>query len=731
MARAGWLISGGAIAGGSAVLMLMQVFPPGSSSGITTGWPAVPGEPLSGESVPAPDAFVSAVASYEQIARIERPEDTEAEMARVAARPHSVRRDTELTALLNGLAASDPAAAVELAEQLELGADVIARLFRSWAEIDADGALSQLQRLQPAATRRTAALALLDVFGLTPAGIDIVSVAFSPVDAASFRIDAIGRMAERDPSAALAAAEALDISQAQTIAQQRIASVMARIDPHTGFEYADSIPIALQRRRYMERLLDDWAKLDPDAMMAFLETADFSEMAVSEVSFQALAMTGPERLLSLADRFAPELRIHAQNAALAVLGALDPTNAYERVQSLPPTGDRDQLIQGIAQRYAEQDPEGAILWATSLQPRSPAALNAVLSGVAATDPVRAADAVIADILNPASANIGEVPMIASVLSAAMRAQSREMADVADVLHAHADARVKTQLTMMLQLWPQADPQSAVEWITQNPSALSSDVAMTFAQQVAAQDSALAAQVTGRIPQHARDQWIAGAASGMARSDFDDAMRWIGGFEGDPAYDNAIQATLRSAAAAQPEAVARYLETNSAYAGDVAAQVAVGWAARDPVAAAAWADGLSDVDTAVRGNVVFGVTARWAGLDASAAEQWVFGMPAGPPRDRGLAALLIDGAGTGTVETRLLEAFSSSQARAEGLVGAMPMLGSTNRELGQQLIDRHISDPAMRTRAETALEAGARQQTMFVGGQQIIIMDGVPGGVLLR
>src|SRR5690606_16373672 len=146
------------------------------------------------------------------------------------------------------------------------------------------------------------------------------------------------------------------------------------------------------------------AKVDPEAMLAYLETADLSGMAVTEASFRALAASGPERLLALAERFAPAQRVGAQQAAVDVLAAIDPVMAYERVSALPRSSNRDALIDGIARGYAEQDPEAALKWAASLDPRSPAAFDAVIIVVAANDPVRAAEFRIAEIVDPVAAN---------------------------------------------------------------------------------------------------------------------------------------------------------------------------------------------------------------------------------------------------------------------------------------------------------------------------------------
>ena len=86
-----------------------------------------------------------------------------------------------------------------------------------------------------------ASLALLDVFGVDAAGIERVAAAFPPIEAASFRIDAIGRLAERDLALAMDITYGLPLMRSQAMAYQRIAEVIARIDPLRGLEQVANI----------------------------------------------------------------------------------------------------------------------------------------------------------------------------------------------------------------------------------------------------------------------------------------------------------------------------------------------------------------------------------------------------------------------------------------------------------------------------------------------------------
>ena len=405
---------------------------------------------LASDPLPAPLAYQSNRAAHERLAEIADAAELVSQIELAASLPRSAQTAAELDALLSRLALVDPRGAVALALDLDLDDRTIARLFKVWADLDPEAALAEAVVTSPPATRRAASLALLDVFGLDTAGIDRIASAFSYPHAMNFRVDAIAKLAERDLLSALGAASDTAVPQAvQSQVLIRIAQVMAPIAPVAAFEQARSIKIPLFRSRYLNSLLDEWAKLDPADLLGYLETADLPEISLGPASFRALAASGPERLLALAERFAPTTRTAAQAAALEVLTALDPVTAYGRIKSLPTSGDIAGLVRTIADGFAAQDPNAALAWATSLEPRSPDALNSVLSRIAATDPIRTADVVISEILDPVAAQGSDMPSLVTVLQAALRAGSPEITQVADRLAAHSDPRVRLQLNQLL------------------------------------------------------------------------------------------------------------------------------------------------------------------------------------------------------------------------------------------------------------------------------------------
>jgi hypothetical protein len=74
------------------------------------------------------------------------------------------------------------------------------------------------------------------------------------------------------------------------------------------------------------------------------------------------------------------------------------------------------------------------------------------------------------------------------------------------------------------------------------------------------------------------------------------------------------------------------------------------------------------------------------------------------RDDGLTGLLQQSASQGSVNNRLIDQYSSAEARTRGVASAVFALARTNPSQARELINQHITDPAQRAAAERALES---------------------------
>ena len=658
--------------------------------------------------VAATSAFGAHMAAYEYVQATGDPDRLLETIENTALETPSSIRDAHLEALLVGLAETDPSAAVALAGSLRLEDTVHARLFQIWAVVDSDAALEDLHAMPSGIRQRAVALALLDVFGNDAEGIATIGSQLSEADSATFEFDAIALRVRQDRDAALEAALGLEYPTQRNAALLRVAEVMATLDPYDALERAGRLSVPQQRQLFLERVLDTWAKADPEAVLSYFMVADLGGVHVNPAGFTALAAADPAGLLAAAERLPAELRASARRAAIELLSATDPASAYARLSVLPPQADRDDLVQIIARRFVESDPRAAVLWATSLNPRSETALNTVLASVALSDVTLVADIVVAEILDPVAANRAGSPDLTSLLAGAMSQRSPQIIEVADRLALENDPRIRAELRRLVERWPQYDPTAAMLWAEDNFSVMDIETAEAFANRLAARDPSLAKSALETVPESLRARWIAGAASGMAATDPAAAMNWIQDFSSEPVYGSVVDVVVQSATRRQPEEAARLLdlvppESRSR----LAPNVATAFAGRDPAAAAEWITSLSGIREGRRAIAVGNVAERWGQSDLEAATTWALGLPGGATRDAALAGSISAAAETGDIDARLIESFSSGAARANALTGVMRELGRRNLPLGRRLIATHISDPTFRAQAEEQLRLGCQ------------------------
>ncbi|HEX7081428.1 MAG TPA: hypothetical protein VF329_10475 [Gammaproteobacteria bacterium] len=92
---------------------------------------------------------------------------------------------------------------------------------------------------------------------------------------------------------------------------------------------------------------------------------------------------------------------------------------------------------------------------------------------------------------------------------------------------------------------------------------------------------------------------------------------------------------------------------------------------------------------------------------AAARGWVMSLPAGEERDGALAALLSAAASSDDdVDRGVLSAFSSDARRQQAMVSVIAQLALRRPEAARAMRDEHVSDPALRARAEALLERNA-------------------------
>ncbi len=717
MARSVLLLLAGAMTGGAAVALLA----PDSTRESAAPLPSLPETApptLSAEASLGGAASVSyaaeRVAIYAQATEAGDTAEIESLIELALDEPDSRLRELRLGALLARFSELDPAAAVEFARTRYLDPALLAPLFESWARSDPDAAIAELALITPPARQREIALAVLDAIGNDEHSIERVAANLPAASRTSFEIDAWLARAELNPAGALRELLAMPMNERRTMLLPRVARLAAASDPVGAIAMSSTIEEYAQRRSFRDSVLSAWASSDPEAVFAWLETAEIRDLPESAAVYQALAASDSDRLFTMVEGLPPAIRTSAERTAMQSLAETDATAALARLESMPPGQARDQLLTTIAQTYGRQNPDLALVWARSLPPaQAQTAIRSVIQGIAAVDPDRAFDLVLAN-LESGNANPNLPPELAglvgtsdlSLLLTMSTLSSRPGTDFsrfADRLVTIQNPQVRSMLSSTIGNRARQDPDAALNWALANAGRVDGTVFTQMAQSVAGQDAALALGMVDRVPPDQRPQWVVGLAQQMAQSNPAQAMNLVERYRGQPAYSQLYGTVATAMARTDPAAAAALLREAPAGTGAQYSSAVFGiareWSRRDPPAAANWALGL---DATMQRQALTQVMTGWAERDLAAAESWLNGMSRGAQRDSALDGYIQVAAQSGRFDARMLDAYSTPAASQQAVMRAVTQLARTNQQEARRLIDTYITDPNIRRTAEEML-----------------------------
>lgn len=641
------------------------------------------------------------LALHEYAASDASPDELEAMIRRAAAAPPSRRRSFELDTLLTRLGETDPAAAVRVARSLRVEPELVAPVLVAWAERDPRAALAELRRIDDPAAARTFALALLDVFGNDERGLERFAGVLPEPQMRAFRLDAIVRLADRDPAAALERASSLPDPTARSRTAARIAVELARRDPAAAIARIDTIADEEARRAFQSAALNEWARIDPAAVFAYIRSDAGRDLPATAglAAIQSVADADPQSLLAVADELRPEMRSLARQAALRAIAEQDPEAAIAILDASSTPNEREMLLSVIGDAYGRRDPERALEWARS-RPESANAMAAVLSGIAATNPGRAIELLLEQ--DEPGARPGPVPSLAVINVLTRLRGSSELATFATRLLDTGTMRSSSYIRPLVTMWATEDPDAALEWTLANAERFDGETLSMIARQVASRDPLTAVRALDSLPMHLREEWLTNVAGSYAQHDPGAAVSWVMQHQGQPGFEQAVSIVAQGAAISDPQAAVLLLErVGLPIEPPVAVQVAAAWASREPAAAADWVLRLPD---SARRSAAGPVVSSWTARDPEAAKQWALGLSDPAMRDDALAAMLPALFATqGSVDLALLDAFGSDAARQNAILNTIGMIASRSRTDARRLVDAYISNPVLRDQAHDMID----------------------------
>lgn len=275
--------------------------------------------------------------------------DTRQLLAQAFAMPTSDPQRTRLiTELLSQLAETEPAAALELASQIEsLRDSESARIaiLEVWGKNDPAAALAwanQALANEPARTRRSQLSALYRGYAQSnPEAAFQQALAISGDDRLRNRLldDVIETQVENGGlQAAKLAIDLIDDPETQSNLRRELVDEWAQFDPESAAQYVLSLGEDADSRLKTE-LVSEWAESDPAAAAAWLSALPEDDPAIARASAEIIQEWTRYDLAASA----------------------------EWLNSLPPSPELDRAVISYTFRAAEEDPGTAMTWAESIE----------------------------------------------------------------------------------------------------------------------------------------------------------------------------------------------------------------------------------------------------------------------------------------------------------------------------------------------------------------------------
>ena len=364
------------------VSTLSTVAPPSAVAAPETGI-----ENALAEAMAFPNRFERNAALYRFVADADR-QRIEALLAVLAAESGTPQRDDVARVLYIRFASLEPGAAVAHALRHHAKPQVFEAVFRAWAHVDLEAAVTRAASLSTI-MKQDAAWAILDLdltasqrmsiaerLGIRPNLVEVEQVAppsaAEPYDQALARITAIEDARARYR-------EIVSVSAAW--ATEDPAGALAALLDWGGNEDLKGL--------WLSQVMDAWAETDPRGAVDWLLTQDHLEVAgLAGSAFAALAKSDLAEAESLVAALpAGRARREAQlSVFVAILDQGELDVALEAFDELD-LQNRQRYAVGVGRRLALEDPEWAVAWTMELDdPIRRSTLGFVLAGIQESDP---------------------------------------------------------------------------------------------------------------------------------------------------------------------------------------------------------------------------------------------------------------------------------------------------------------------------------------------------------
>lgn len=507
------------------------------------------------------------------------------------AQPAGSTRTAVLQTTLASLARSRPVPTLDLLERdprpdaLSLH---VSAIFRTWAASDPQSAGDRARRIRPESLRPTALHAVIEswsdhepaealAFARTlprelrsaqRANMIMCGTSFltselelsdcsenSPVATGRFVGSALGRLAQKDPDAALASVRMLPSGSERERALHDIALTLLDRDPGMATAFAAGLQPGPARSSLLQQIALGYANVDATGA---IEWARSLPRGVSQSS--VLHVIG----LQLAEK--------------------DPARAVALVQTLPESSQRSQNLVGIADAWARSDPAAAVAWARSLPESSERMM--VIESLAGPWMRLDPNSAIAYVLNQPKARQDYL-----LQQFGRKLGQENAAAVLEFLPRISDPEKQSQVLLhAVHNLAYRSPEDAATLIARSPSKFPAELIGSVAQNIAANDPVKAIQWMSTLPaNNSHTQAVDRIARTWSESDPQSTAQWISTLTPGTTRDAAARGYISTIASSIPDLVAPMALTiqDPSIRNDAIERIARTWIGLDRPAATAW------------------------------------------------------------------------------------------------------------------------------------------------
>jgi hypothetical protein len=398
--------------------------------------------------------------------------DPQAAMAWAQAFPQANIKNKAVTAVIGGMAAKNPDAAMAALDRISPSArrEGISAIFQTLVNSDFDGALAKASGLTDPLDQKMAYEEMLSSSSYNSRlNVEQITALTKTLTSGSIRNKALEQLgtllAYHDPQDTQSLLKTYPEKEQVTI-QLKMLNRLYYSDPHRAMEIYQSLPSGKVDNYVFANIVSHIAKNDPDMALELVlkEKSSYKQVNAVESVFKSLTDNDPE-------------------------------GAIQRLKDLPEGPLRKEAIEGLAGSWAKTDPDSAIQWAESLQEGE------------------------------------KKKAMLSILPEMAKSSPQDAANWMDTLLATSTTKSQSGFSSvvyrMMDTWAKDDPAAAGAWTSKLPDG---QVKNSAIQQLAVnwykEDSNAAADWIDALPQGKnRDASIGSIASNLQRSDPATAFAW--------------------------------------------------------------------------------------------------------------------------------------------------------------------------------------------------------------